>query len=245
MRRARRDQLRPRRHLRQLQRRGLVRRGTGAGPTSLRERLQIVSARHQAGDAGAAGTSASSTTTPRRRRTSSPVPRSSLRALRIERLELLLIHRPDALMDADEVAAFRGAARPARWRTSASPTSRRRSSSCWPAARRWPPTRSSCTRCSAPLADGTLDQLQRLRIRPMIWSPLAGGARAEPARAKPSGGAGGAGAHRATPRLQQRDHCLRPAAAPAQPTRAGVRLAPHRGVARSADALRITLDAQD
>ena len=24
--------------------------------------------------------------------------------------------------------------------------------------------------------DGTLDQLQRLRIRPMIWSPLAGGA---------------------------------------------------------------------
>jgi predicted oxidoreductase len=28
----------------------------------------------------------------------------------------------------------------------------------------------------APLTDGTLDQAQRLRLRPMIWSPLAGGA---------------------------------------------------------------------
>jgi len=103
---------------------------------------------------------------------------ASLRALGVERLDLLLIHRPDPLMDADEVAgafeALRAAGKVAHF-----------------GASNFTPAQfellASRTRLAtnqielhplqrAPLTDGTLDHLQRLRIRPMIWSPLAGGA---------------------------------------------------------------------
>ncbi len=102
---------------------------------------------------------------------------ASLRALRIERLDLLLIHRPDALMDADEIAgafeALRAAGKvahfgvsnftPAQFELLASRTTLATNQiELHPLQR-------------APLVDGTLDQLQRLRVRPMIWSPLAGG----------------------------------------------------------------------
>lgn len=103
---------------------------------------------------------------------------ASLRALRTDRLDLLLIHRPDALMDADEVAgafeALRAAGKvahfgvsnftPAQFELLAS-----RTPLCTNQIELHPLQRGS-------LADGTLDQLQRLRVRPMIWSPLAGGA---------------------------------------------------------------------
>ena len=101
----------------------------------------------------------------------------SLRALRCDHLDLLLIHRPDPLMDADAVAqAFEqlrqaGKVRhfgvsnftPAQFALLASRT----------------PLVTNQVECSPlqrdALHDGTLDQAQQLRLRPMIWSPLAGG----------------------------------------------------------------------
>jgi predicted oxidoreductase len=103
---------------------------------------------------------------------------ASLRALQTDHLDLLLIHRPDALQDADEVArafeALRTAGKvrhfgvsnfaPAQFELLASRTPLVTNQiELHPLQR-------------APLHDGTLDQLQRLRVRPMIWSPLAGGA---------------------------------------------------------------------
>jgi predicted oxidoreductase len=101
----------------------------------------------------------------------------SLRRLGTDHLDLLLIHRPDPLMDADEVAEAFGALRGAG------------------KVRHFGVSNFSCAQfelldarvplvtnqiefsplCLAPLADGTLDQAQRLRRPPMIWSPLAGG----------------------------------------------------------------------
>jgi predicted oxidoreductase len=103
---------------------------------------------------------------------------SSLRALGTDHLELLLIHRPDALMDADEVARAFEALR------SAGKVRHFGVSNFTPAqfellASRIPLATNQIELHPlhlAPLADGTLDQLQRLRVRPMIWSPLAGGA---------------------------------------------------------------------
>lgn len=103
---------------------------------------------------------------------------ASLRALRTERLDLLLIHRPDALMDADEVAgafeALRAAGKVAHFGVS----------NFTPAQFELLASRTLLVTNQielhplqrTPLTDGTLDQLQHLRVRPMIWSPLAGGA---------------------------------------------------------------------
>lgn len=103
---------------------------------------------------------------------------ASLRSLRTDRLDLLLIHRPDPLMDADEVArtfeSLRTAGKVRHFGVSNfTPGQFELLASRFPLATNQielhPLQR-------APLTDGTLDQLQRLRIRPMIWSPLAGGA---------------------------------------------------------------------
>ncbi len=103
---------------------------------------------------------------------------ASLRALRTDRLDLLLIHRPDPLLDADEVArafeSLRAAGKVRHFGVSNfAPGQFELLASRFPLATNQielhPLQR-------APLTDGTLDQLQRLRIRPMIWSPLAGGA---------------------------------------------------------------------
>lgn len=101
----------------------------------------------------------------------------SLKVLRTDHLDLLLLHRPDPLLDADEVAeAFehlRAAGKvkhfgvsnysPAQFELLASRTS----------------LVTNQVECSllhlAPLHDGSFDQMQRLRLSPMIWSPLAGG----------------------------------------------------------------------
>jgi len=103
---------------------------------------------------------------------------NTLRTLRTDRLDLLLIHRPDALMDADEVAgafeALQAAGKVISFGVS----------NFTPAQFELLNSRHELVTNQielhplhlAPLTDGTLDQCQRLRVRPMIWSPLAGGA---------------------------------------------------------------------
>ncbi|WP_396225171.1 aldo/keto reductase family oxidoreductase [Gemmatimonas sp.] len=102
----------------------------------------------------------------------------SLMQLRTDSIDLLLLHRPDPLMDADEVAAaFEQLRRQGKVQAFGV-------SNYTPAqfellhART--PLVTNQVECHplhrAPLFDGTFDQAQRLRVRPMIWSPLAGGA---------------------------------------------------------------------
>jgi len=102
----------------------------------------------------------------------------TLAELRTDRLDLLLIHRPDSLLDADEVAGafetLRGAGKVLHFGVSNFTPSQfellnARLALVTNQIELHPLHR-------APLADGTLDQCQRLRIKPMIWSPLAGGA---------------------------------------------------------------------
>ncbi len=102
----------------------------------------------------------------------------SLVQLRTDVIDLLLLHRPDPLMEADEVAAAFEQLRaqgkvkafgvsnftPAQYELLQSRTALVTNQvECHPLHR-------------APLFDGTFDQAQRLKARPMIWSPLAGGA---------------------------------------------------------------------
>ncbi len=102
---------------------------------------------------------------------------TSLRSMQIDTIDLLLIHRPDPLMDADEVAQafsqlqesgkvkYFGVSNftPAQFDLLASRI----------------PLVTNQVECSlmqlAPIYDGTFDACQRLRMAPMIWSALAGG----------------------------------------------------------------------
>ena len=101
----------------------------------------------------------------------------SLRALRTDRLDLLLIHRPDALMDPDELAetflALRSQGKVLDFGVSNhSPTQLARLHGRIPLVTNqveFSPLQ------LAPLHDGSLDQCVDLGLRPMIWSPLAGG----------------------------------------------------------------------
>jgi predicted oxidoreductase len=104
---------------------------------------------------------------------------ASLQALGVERIDLLLLHRPDPLMDADDTArgledvieagkvAHVGVSNfgPAQFDLLAS--------------RLEPPLVTNQLELSllnpAPFVDGTLDDCQRRRIAPMAWSPLGGG----------------------------------------------------------------------
>lgn len=103
----------------------------------------------------------------------------SLSNLAIDHLDLLLIHRPDPLMDADEVAeAFLHLHQSGKVRNFG--------------VSNFTPVQFSLLQSRLPftlatnqveispvhqplLLDGTLDQLQQLRIRPMAWSCLGGG----------------------------------------------------------------------
>lgn len=102
---------------------------------------------------------------------------ASLKALRTDRIDLLLLHRPDPLMDPDEVA---GAVQ--RLTTTGKVLTFGVSN--------FSPSQFALLDAATPLAtnqiefhplhrdpleDGTLDQALRLGRRPMIWSPLAGG----------------------------------------------------------------------
>jgi predicted oxidoreductase len=101
----------------------------------------------------------------------------SLRNLGAEQLDLLLIHRPDALMDADAVAeAFTHlqlTGKVAHFGVSNfTPSQFELLESRFPLVTNQielHPLHLS------PLHDGTLDQCQQRRLQPMIWSPLAGG----------------------------------------------------------------------
>ena len=101
----------------------------------------------------------------------------SLDALRTDHLDLLLIHRPDALMDPHDLAeTFRGlhdAGKVLHFGVSNHSTSQLAL-----LHRRYPLVTNQVE--LSPLAmgalgDGTLDQCLDLGLRPMIWSPLGGG----------------------------------------------------------------------
>ena len=87
----------------------------------------------------------------------------SLVNLATDRIDLLLIHRPDPLMDADEVAeAFLNLHQSGKVRHFGVSTLAANQVEIFPVHQPL-------------LLDGTLDQLQQLRIRPMAWSCLGGG----------------------------------------------------------------------
>jgi predicted oxidoreductase len=102
---------------------------------------------------------------------------ASLRALRTDRLDLLLIHRPDYLMDPDALAAtfaeLRAAGKVLHFGVS------NHSASQLALLHRRVPLATNQIELSPlhldPLDDGTLDQCLDLGLRPMIWSPLGGG----------------------------------------------------------------------
>lgn len=102
---------------------------------------------------------------------------ASLRALRTDHLDLLLIHRPDPLMDAAELAAtFRQLQRDGKvLHVGVS----NHSPSQFALLHQHVPLVTNQVELSplqrSALSDGTLDQCQALGIRPMIWSPLTGG----------------------------------------------------------------------
>jgi predicted oxidoreductase len=101
----------------------------------------------------------------------------SLRQLRTDRIDLLLIHRPDPLMDFDEIAEAFAALRKSGkvLNFGVSNFSRHQFESL----NRRIELATNQVEFSplhvAPMFDETFDGLQDLRVAPMIWSPLAGG----------------------------------------------------------------------
>jgi len=101
----------------------------------------------------------------------------SLRNLHTERLDLVLIHRPDYLMDAaalaDTFATLTREGKVAHWGVS------NHSASQFALLNQHHPLATNQLELSPlhldALDDGTLDQAQQLGLRPMIWSPLGGG----------------------------------------------------------------------
>lgn len=103
----------------------------------------------------------------------------SLRALGTDRVDLFLLHRPDPLLEPDEVAeAFVALERAGKVRAfgvsncTASQLELLRARLPMPVAVH---QLELSLAHPEPLFDGTLDQLQRLSIVPMAWSPLGGG----------------------------------------------------------------------
>lgn len=113
----------------------------------------------------------------------------SLQNLRTDHLDLLLVHRPDALMDPDELAetflALRAEGKVRHFGVS------NHTPSQFALLHRRVPLVTNQVELSplhlAALHDGTLDQALDLGTRPMAWSPLAGG------RLFAQSGGGGAG----------------------------------------------------
>ena len=104
---------------------------------------------------------------------------SSLLNLGVDTLDLLLVHRPDPLMNADETARALDHAVAAGKVKHVGVSNFRPSQFELLASRLKAPIVTNQIQFSPlylePLTDGTLDLMQRLRIRPQIWSPLAGG----------------------------------------------------------------------
>jgi len=102
---------------------------------------------------------------------------NSLAALRTDSLDVLLIHRPDALMDADALAECFGRLRTA-GKVRHFGVSNFTPSQFAVLNRRIALVTNQVEASPlhlAPFHDGTLDQAQDLGIAPMIWSALAGG----------------------------------------------------------------------
>lgn len=101
----------------------------------------------------------------------------SLRNLHVDQLDLVLIHRPDYLMDAtalaDTFATLTREGKVAHWGVSNHSTTQ------FALLHQHHPLLTNQVELSplqmSALDDGTLDQAQQLGLRPMIWSPLAGG----------------------------------------------------------------------
>ncbi|MEK8032643.1 aldo/keto reductase [Ideonella sp. DXS29W] len=102
---------------------------------------------------------------------------NSLRELRTDRIDLLLIHRPDALMDADEVAAtFERLRRDGKVLHFGASNFTVQQFELLHSRIALETNQVECSPLQmGAIHDGTFDQAQRLRARPMIWSPLAGG----------------------------------------------------------------------
>jgi predicted oxidoreductase len=101
----------------------------------------------------------------------------SLAALHTDHLDLLLIHRPDFLMDPDALAETLAQLRDA-GKVLHAGVSNHSPSQLALLHRRFPVATNQIELSPLhldPLEDGTLDQCVDLRLRPMIWSPLAGG----------------------------------------------------------------------
>ncbi|MBV6325490.1 aldo/keto reductase [Duganella violaceipulchra] len=102
---------------------------------------------------------------------------NSLRQLGTDHLDLLLIHRPDPLMDFDDIAgAFERLRQAGKVQHFGVSNFSRHQFECL--NRRIPLATNQVEfspLCVAPLFDQTFDGLQDLGVAPMIWSPLAGG----------------------------------------------------------------------
>lgn len=102
---------------------------------------------------------------------------NSLRNMRIDSIDLLLIHRPDPLMDADEIAeAFQDLQQSGKVKHFG--VSNFTTAQFELLASRFPLVTNQIELSlmhMQPLHDGILDLCQRQRIAPMIWSALAGG----------------------------------------------------------------------
>ena len=103
----------------------------------------------------------------------------SLCTLHTDTLDLLLIHRPDPLMNADETAAALGELRSSgKIRHAGVSNFTPRQFDLLQSRLDFPLVTNQIELSLLhldPLHDGTLDRLQQLRVPPMIWSPLAGG----------------------------------------------------------------------
>lgn len=109
----------------------------------------------------------------------------SLRVLHTDHLDLLMLHRPDPLMDADEAAGALDALVAAGKVLHVGVSNFSPSQVDLLASRLKAPLVTNQLELSPlhlePFLDGALDQCQRLHMAPMAWSPLAGGRLAAPA----------------------------------------------------------------
>jgi predicted oxidoreductase len=102
---------------------------------------------------------------------------TSLRQLGTDYLDLLLIHRPDPLMDFDEVAqAFLALRQAGKVRHFGVSNFSRHQFEALDKRIKLATNQVECSPLhTAPMFDETFDGLQDLGVAPMIWSPLAGG----------------------------------------------------------------------
>jgi len=103
----------------------------------------------------------------------------SLKNLRTDRIDVLLLHRPDPLLAADEVALVLTELLQSGKLRHIGVSNYTNAQLALLQSRLSSPLVTNQIEISlahtVPLADGTLDDAQRLRMSPMIWSPLGGG----------------------------------------------------------------------